>query len=122
MLRICSLVSRSSTSLTWCISNYFQFDDILTRLNLHKNFREWKKVEYIFRNYKPESIYSEGPYPLNLLGILTRSPNMGVTTALGLTFALPDLAFYDYEKVYQKYDNLTLMDWVKLRRVDKKVQ
>lgn len=43
--------------------NYFNFDNILTRLDLQKNFKPWDKVDYIFRNYKPESIYSEGEYP-----------------------------------------------------------
>ncbi|KAJ3078213.1 hypothetical protein HK102_004643 [Quaeritorhiza haematococci] len=99
--------------------NYFNFDNILDRLNLQGNFRPWEKVEYIFRNYKPETIFSEGPYPLNLLGILTRSPNLNILNGLSTTFALPDLVFYNYENVYQKYDGLTLKEWAAQKKVGK---
>ena len=47
--------------------NYFQFKDIRKRLNINGNFRPWSKLEFIFRDYKPESIYSYGPYPCKYL-------------------------------------------------------
>lgn len=104
----------------WFINSYHNFrEKIIEKLGLYKNFRDWGEVDYVFRKYAPERIYSKGPYPLNLLGILARSPNFGPSTALGLTFALPDLAFFDYAKV-SKYDNMTMREWAASKNVDKK--
>ena len=47
--------------------NYFQFKDIRDRLNINENFKSWDKVDFIFRDYKPESVYSHGPYPCKYL-------------------------------------------------------
>ena len=48
--------------------SYYQFKDIRARLNIDDNFRVWPEVHFVFRKYKPEVIYSKGPYPINLLG------------------------------------------------------
>lgn len=74
-------------------------------------------MNYIFRNYKPEEIYSVGPYPLNLLGIIARSPNIKLTDAILSTLSLPDMVFYDFDHIWAKYDNITFKEWA----VEKKV-
>ena len=103
-------------NLAW-FHNYYQFHDIRTRLDINDNFRDWPKVHYIFRNYKPEVIYSVGPYPLNLLGIIARSPNIKLTDALRSTLGMPDLMFYDYDHINEKYDNITFDEWAKEKDV-----
>ncbi|XP_072033265.1 carotenoid phi-ring synthase-like [Amphiura filiformis] len=99
--------------------NYHNFQDIRKRLDIDKYFVPWEAVDYIFKDYKPESIASKGPYPLNLLGIIFDSPNLVLTDALKAVLALPDLVEFDYNKVYQKYDNMTLDEWASLRRIPK---
>ena len=66
--------------------NYFQFKDIRDRLNINENFKNWHKVDFVFRKYKPESIYSVGPYPFNLLGVVLRSSNLNIMDALKSIF------------------------------------
>lgn len=91
--------------------NYYQFKDIRDRLNINDNFRKWPKVHFIYKQYKPEVIYSEGPYPLNLLGIIERSPNLKMSDAIASTLSLPDMVFYDFDKIYAKYDNISFREW-----------
>jgi len=69
---------------------------------------------------KPEVIYSVGPYPLNLLGIIARSPNLKWSDAIKSTLGLPDLMFYDFDHINQKYDNITFDEWAKEKKVDQK--
>lgn len=97
--------------------NYYQFKDIRKRLGIDKNFKKWDAVHYIFRNYLPEVIYSEGPYPLNLLGIISRSPNLKLTDAILSTLSLPDMIFYDFDHINEKYDNLTFHQWATEKKV-----
>jgi hypothetical protein len=66
---------------------------------------------------KPEVIYSVGPYPLNLLGIIARSPNIKFTDAIKSTLGLPDLMFYDFNHVNEKYDNITFDEWAQEKKV-----
>ncbi|XP_071945820.1 carotenoid phi-ring synthase-like [Antedon mediterranea] len=98
--------------------NYHQFKDIRKRLGIDGNFREWKAVDYVFRNYLPEEIYSEGPFPLNLLGIIFRSPNLKMTNAIESSLSLPDLLYYNYDTIFEKYANISLDDWAKEKHVD----
>jgi hypothetical protein len=82
-------------------------------LNINKYFREWPAVHFVYRNYKPEVIYSKGPYPLNLIGIILRSPNLSMMDAIRSYKAIPDMLFYDFDTIYKKYDNLSFVDWAK---------
>jgi GR25 family glycosyltransferase involved in LPS biosynthesis len=56
---------------------------------------------------------------LNLLGIITRSPNLKITDAILSTLGLPDLIFYDYDEIFQKYDNITFHNWALEKKVAK---
>lgn len=100
-------------------SNYHQFKDIRNRLGINGNFRPWEKVDYVFKKYKNESVYSEGPYPLNLLGILQRSPNMKLTDAVRLTLAAPDLVWFNYDTVYEQYDDISFYEWADRKKIDR---
>lgn len=104
--------------LAW-FHNYFQFHDIRTRLNINSNFKVWEKVNYYFQNYKPEVLYSKGPYPFNLLGIIARSPNLHLTDAIQSTLALPELMFFDYNTVFDKYDKISFHEWAIEKKVAK---
>ena len=72
---------------------------------------------YKFRNYNPEIIYTVGPYPLNLIGIIERSPNLKLTDAIKTVLGLPDLMFYDFNHINEKYDNITYIEWVKEKKI-----
>ena len=74
-------------------------------------------MHYAFRNYKPEIFYTVGPYPLNLIGLIERSPNLKLTDAVKTTLGLPDLMFYDFEHINEKYDNITFVEWVKQKKI-----
>ncbi len=101
---------------------YYNFLDILgeKRLNLlDKYFVDFKEVAYQFADYKPEVIKSVGAYPFNLVNILLTSKNLNLLTVPGVLKALPDLVGYDHSKIYQKYDNISLKEWAKLKEVNK---
>ncbi|XP_064611572.1 carotenoid phi-ring synthase-like [Liolophura sinensis] len=97
--------------------NYYQFKDIRQRLGIDGNFKPWQKVHFVFKKYKPEVIYSSGPYPFNLMGIINRSPNLNLLSAMGLLGAVPDLTSYDFRNVYQKYDHMTALQWKEAKGV-----
>lgn len=97
--------------------NYYQFKDVRDRLNINSNFRVWPAVHFIFRNYKPEVIYSKGPYPFNLIGLIERSPNLKLTDAILYSLDLPDLMFYEFDKIFEKYDNITFAEWAEEKKV-----
>lgn len=89
----------------------FQFKDIRERLDIDGNFKPWGAVQYIFKDYEPEAIESKGPYPLNLLSIIHDSPNLKLSNAIKSTLALPDLVYFNYETIWDKYDDITLPEW-----------
>lgn len=97
--------------------SYYQFKDIRDRLNINGNFRPWEKVNYVFKDYKPEEIYSVGPYPLNLLGVVERSPNLSFMDAISSSLSLQDLLFFDFDTVNAKYDNISFKEWGQLKHV-----
>ncbi|XP_070573119.1 carotenoid phi-ring synthase-like [Ptychodera flava] len=102
--------------------NYHTFKDIRRRLDIDDNFKTWEAVDYVFKKYKPESIYSQGPYPLNLFGIVLRSPNFKFLDILipGNILALPDMIWFNHDTVYEQYDNMTFVEWAKESRIDPK--
>lgn len=89
-------------------------------MNINANFKPWNTVDFIFKDYLPEKIYSEGIYPFNLLGVVFRSPNLNLLDSMLCSLSMPDLFFYDFDTVYEKYDNITFDEWAKLKYVNKK--
>lgn len=101
--------------------NYHVFKDIRARLGVNKYFRPLNEVEFVFKDYAPETIRSEPPiYPLNLLNIIKNSPNMNLLDAAGTLNTIRDVLFFNYKKNYQRLDNVTFKDFAKSRGVNKK--
>ena len=80
-------------------------------MDINSNFVSWPAVNYVFRKYKPELIYSTGPYPFNLIGVVNRSPNLKFTDAIFSSLSLADLVFYDFDECNEKYDNMSFREW-----------
>ena len=101
---------------------YYNFQNTLERLGVwEKNFRDFKEVYFEFKPpYKPQIIRSEGPYPLNMLGILRDSENLNILNAAGTLGAMKDVIFYDHSTVYERFDHLTFEQWLNQTRVDKR--
>jgi isorenieratene synthase len=99
---------------------YYNFQNILERLGVwEKNFRDFKEVYFQFKPpLKPEILRSEGPYPLNMVGILKDSPNLNLLNAAGTLGAMVDVVFFDHSTVYQKFDQITFEEWMERARVD----
>lgn len=101
---------------------YYNFQNTLERLGVwEKNFRDFKEVYFSFKPpLKPEVLRSEGPYPLNMLGIIRDSPNLNLLNAAGTFGAITDVIFFDHDTVYKKFDGITFEDWMENKRVDQK--
>ena len=65
-------------------------------------------------------MYSEGPHPFNLFGIIYRSPNLNFLNVIKSLLCVPDLFYFNYDTVYQNYDNLTFRKWVMNKNIDEK--
>jgi isorenieratene synthase len=92
--------------------NYHNFKDIRNRLGINNYFRPYKEVHYLFRNYEPEVISSRPPiYPLNLLNLIRNSPNLKFLDALTQLRMMVDLAFFNYDSLSERFDNMTLREW-----------
>jgi myosin-crossreactive antigen len=74
-----------------------------------------------FKKYHPEILYSEGAYPLNLLGIIQRSKNLNFFDAFSSTASFLEMIFFDYDKVYDRFDNMTFTEWSEEYQVNKKL-
>lgn len=48
-----------------------------------------------------------------------RSPNIKLTDAVASTLALPDMMFYDFDHIWEKYDNITFHEWAIEKHVAK---
>ena len=67
----------------------------------------------------PELIYSEGAYPLNLIGVVMRSPNIKLTDAILSSLSLPDMMFFDFDHVNEKYDEISFKEWADSKYIAK---
>jgi uncharacterized protein with NAD-binding domain and iron-sulfur cluster len=74
-----------------------------------------------FKKYHPEILYSEGVYPLNLLGIIQRSKNLKFSDAFSSTPSFLEMIFFDFDKVYDRFDNMTFTEWSDEYQVNKKL-
>jgi len=101
--------------------NYHVFREIRDRLDINDEFRGYKEVHFQFRTYKPETLKSAPPiYPINLLRLLQRSPNMNLLDGLANTFGLLDVMNYNHDKTFEKYDNMSVEEWIKEKGITKK--
>ena len=74
-----------------------------------------------FKKYHPEILYSEGIYPLNLLGIIQRSKNLKFSDAFSSSASFLEMIFFDFDKVYDRFDNMTFTEWSDEYQVNKKL-
>ncbi len=96
--------------------NYHNFADIRRRLGINETFRPYDEVHFVYRDYEPEVLKSEPPiYPLNLIRLLQRSPNMNLFSAFRQLGMLRDVVWYDHDTVFQRRDNETFEDWARAR-------
>jgi carotenoid phi-ring synthase / carotenoid chi-ring synthase len=73
-----------------------------------------------FKNYKPEILFSVGAYPFNLLGIIQRSPNLKISDTFTVLRSLYEMVNFDYDKVYDRFDDMTFYEWSKKYNIHKK--
>lgn len=100
---------------------YYNFFDILRRLGtLESQFVPFDKVYYEFATYAPETISSDGPYPVNLVNIIRTSKNLNLLDAAGTFGAVKDIIFYNHGNNWEKFDDISFVDWAKKTRVNKK--
>jgi isorenieratene synthase len=99
---------------------YYNSFDVFERLGIRERFAPFEEVYFKFRNYLPELLKTEGPYPLNLLGILRRSPNMNLMSAVNTFGAIGDIIFYNHATNWQRFDDETFESWGARTRVDRK--
>lgn len=99
--------------------NYHVFADIRKRLGLDRFFKPWHAVQFVFKeaSYHPETLVSEGPYPLNLLRIVLRSPNLRLVDAILSTLHVPDLVWFNHANIYQTYDDVSFSEYAKAKRI-----
>lgn len=88
-------------------------------MDINKNFNPWPAVNFVFKDYKPELIYSKGPYPLNLLGVVERSPNLSLMDGILSSLSLRDLLFFDFDRINSEYDNISFKQWAEEKHVAK---
>ncbi len=104
---------------TW-FNNYHVFQNIRNRLNINSNFRDYNTVHFKFRTYKPEALESTPPiYPLNLLSIIGRSPNLNIFDAATQLGLVKDVMLYNHNDIYNKYDGITFVEWSRKAGVNK---
>jgi len=102
--------------------HYHSCRDIIDRLGLRDFFLPYRKVTVAFRKYKQEVIKSNPPiYPINLIGILLRSPNLSLFDMKYLLNIIPDLMYFQYESIYNRLDHISYSEWAEMHGVSKKL-
>lgn len=98
--------------------NYRTFRDIRHRLDIDHLFRPYTSVNFQFESYQPERLESTPKvFPLNLLGIIERSPNLDWADVFGSLGVLPDLMQFRLAGLYDRLDDVTFLEWIRRRRV-----
>ena len=70
--------------------NFHSAWDLIRRLGVEDNFQRWEVHDVVYRNYKPERMYSHGIFPLNLAGRsvfapkLKKKPNIAQNSTSGM--------------------------------------
>jgi isorenieratene synthase len=102
--------------------HYHTCKDIMDRIGVRKFFRPYRRVSVAFREYKQEIIRSVPAwYPINLIGILLRSPNLSLYDMRYLIEIIPDLMYFRYEDIYDRLDNISYHEWADRHGVSKKL-
>lgn len=98
--------------------NYRTCADLITRLGTMHLFRPYDIVNFVFENYLPEALESTPKiFPLNLMGIVERSPNLTNTDILGALGIFPDVMNFRFDGLYDRLDDTTFFQWIEDTRV-----
>ncbi|XP_072028675.1 carotenoid phi-ring synthase-like [Amphiura filiformis] len=97
--------------------NYHQFHDIQERLGVQHHFYPVDATDIEFRDYQREHIYTWEPWPLNIMGLIMRSPNLSILQSMYWIHAGFDFVNFDYTKVYQKFGHMNFDDYDKARNL-----
>jgi isorenieratene synthase len=98
--------------------NYRTFADIRHRLGIDHLFRPYTAVDFVFDDYLPERLESTPKvFPLNLAGIIERSPNLTWDDVIGSIGILPDLLGFEYAGLDDRLDHETFLGWIERNRV-----
>lgn len=100
-------------------NNYHNMKDVRNRLGVNKFFYPWVENYFMYRDYELEEIHSIGPYPINLLLLALRSPNIQILKVICNPQVAWNNWFYDHDTVYEKFDNMTYSKWEEHFGVDK---
>ena len=93
--------------------NYRTFADIRSRLGVDHHFRPYDAVNFVFRDYRPERLESTPKvFPLNLAGIIERSPNLTWDDIGGSLGILPDLMGFQFDGLFDRLDTTTFFQWI----------
>ncbi len=93
--------------------NYRTFADIRHRLGVDHFFRPYDAVDFVFRDYRPERLESTPKvFPLNLAGIIERSPNLTWDDIGGSLGILPDLMNFELAGLHERLDDTTFFRWI----------
>jgi carotenoid phi-ring synthase / carotenoid chi-ring synthase len=98
---------------------YYNSFDVFRRLGVSDKFASFDQVYFKFRNYEAETLESKGPYPLNLIGILKRSPNLSLKNAINTFGAVGDIIFYNHFTNWSRFDDETYERWGRRTKVDR---
>ncbi|MEM8832873.1 MAG: oleate hydratase, partial [Cyanobacteria bacterium P01_G01_bin.19] len=81
-----------------------------------KHFEPVDEVLLEFENYEQEVLEAKpNAHLLNMLGIVWRSPNVTMLDAIKSAPGMLSLFFYNHERVIEKYDHLTMVEYSKNR-------
>ena len=98
--------------------NYRTFADILHRLDTRRLFRPYEVVNFAFRHYEPEALQSVPKvFPLNLAGIVERSPNLTWDDIFGSLGILPDVMGFHFDGLFDRLDHTTFFEWIQNTKV-----
>ena len=93
--------------------NYRTFADVRARLGIDHFFRPYDAVDFVFRDHRPERLESTPKvFPLNLAGIIERSPNLTWDDIGGSFGILPDLLQFQLAGLYERLDDTTFLQWI----------
>ena len=77
-----------------------------------RHFEPVDEVLLEFENYEEEVLTaSPNAHLLNMLGIVWRSPNVNLWDAMKSAPGMLSLFFYNHERVFRKYDHLTMVEY-----------
>ncbi|XP_033628254.1 15-cis-phytoene desaturase, chloroplastic/chromoplastic-like [Asterias rubens] len=92
--------------------NFHNARDIISRLGVEDNFQRWEVHDLMYKNYQPERMYSHGIFPLNLAGMIYRSPNLNILEILFWLRCAWDFINYNHDTNFKRWDAITFDEYM----------